>query len=391
MKLRAYTGLLVLTAGLVHCSAIDDVKDTKKTTDELNKKTGTLLDTTTDLRDKSKKDVSNERIDARLDDLGKAKNDMTRIIKATELCKSFVFQQWSGTGTETSAESKMRLYKDAMFGLLPRLAAMINQNYDLNTMNSIMPQNAPPITTPSGILQNASGSASSLAGAPDDNWKNLASIAATMDLIEEDQQTAAVKSGVPAESIYSLIVKGLQYKAIYNRDKSLVPAYAVQVLIWEREAVFMLQLRHNYLPMMMMSRMSTYMTSESREAMALGKAWMGKPLSADQLDNGAKIEEHGVQWLQSALETQRVLKKLGYPLQFNNVLKTMLSQLNFEVPGEMKANLTETAELSMALNHLQQSLDEVKKVQATAQAPAGDVPASLMIQVPVAAASTNSK
>lgn len=384
MKLRAYTGLLFLALGLVHCSALDDVKDTKKTTDDLNNKTSVLLDTTTDLRDKSKKDISNERVNARLDDIEKATNDISRIVKATELCKSFVFQQWSGRSTET-AELKNDLYEDAMFSLLPRLAAMINQNYDLNTMNSITPPHAGSVTTPSGILQNVAGAASSMVGAPDDNWKSLASIAAVMEIVERDQQIAALKTGVPAESIYSLIVKGLQYKSLYNRDKTLVPKYAVQVLIWEKEAVFMLQLRHNYLPMMVMSRMSDYASSQNQEAMALGRAIWGKSLDVERLDNAAKIEEHGVHWLQEALETQRVLTRLGYKLEFNTVLKKMVGQLNVVVPAQIKADLVGAAELSMALNHLQQSLEELKKVQISGKATGDDVPAALLI--PTATAS----
>jgi|GEM_PF-6867270 len=384
MKLRAYTGLLVLTLGLIHCSAMDDVKDTKKTTESLDNKTSTLLDTTTDLRDKSKKDISNERVNARLDDLAKANDDITRIIKATELCKSFVFQQWSGRSTET-AEMKMDLYEDAMFSLMPRMAALIRKNYDLNVMNTIAPPNAPPVTTPSGVLQNAGGMISSMVGAPDDNFRNLASIASVMELIERDQRLASLKTGVPAESVYSLVVKGLQYKSIYNRDPSQVPAYAEQVLIYEREAVYLLQLRHNYLPIMVLSRLGNFASTDTQEAKAYLKAWSGGQLDADQLDNAAKIEKHGVFWLQEALETQRILKTvLHYDLKFNNVLKTIFTQTHIAIPKEMKADLVAAPELASALNRLQQSMDEIKKVQATEQAPEGGVPAALLISAPVA-------
>lgn len=364
MKMYVYVALIFIAFGLVHCSMPNDVKDTKNTTDELNKKTGTLNGVTGDLRDKSLKDISNERVNSRFEDLANAKTDISRLVAATSLCRSFAFQQWSGTGDETP-QIKLDEEADAMFSLLPRLAALINQNYDLNKMNNILPSG----------------------GAPDNNWKNLASIAAVMETIDRDQQAAAVKFGVPAESIYSLIVKGLQYKSIYNRDKSQVPPYAREVLVWEQEAVFMLQLRHNYLPIMALSRLSKFATSQSREAMTFINAWMGKSLNIDQLDNAAKIEDQGVKWLQEALETQRVLKKLGYPLQFNYILAKIFGGVEIAIPADVKANLAQTPELAATFNRLQKSIDEVKTVEKTGQAPAGDIPADLLIQPPVAVSS----
>lgn len=361
MSIRIPVLVCLLALTLVRCSMTDDVKEAKDTSKEMNgkmdkmiDKSDVLVDRTSNLFADARKDLGFERVTTRYEDIVNAKGDSTKLLYATALATSYEFQQWTGTKSDTP-ELKERLNAKAMRDLLPRFESLIDHHYSPDTHFGPFPT------------------------LPDNDWKSLASLAVVLGEIDQDQQIAAARAGIQTESLYSLIVKGLQYKkkSLYSTD---IPAYAREVLAWEQEAVLLLQMRHNYFVAMVMSRFSDFCTGK----MTGGKwseltSWLdvkalGRPLDLKYASNIVKIQDQAVLWLQMAQETQRVLKMLGYPLQFNRGIMDIFSGVKFTAPAE----LVGLPIVDSTFSQLNQVTEELQNTYKSGEPAQGEIPDKLI-------------
>lgn len=340
MKNRLRIPLAALCLTLVHCSMPSDVKETKDTSknieaysknldtnsDKLASDSHYIANGTGKIFGGGRKDLSFERPDERYKELVAAKGDTEKIRYATALCQSFEFQQWTGS-TDDTVKKKYQLYAKGLRDFFAMFDSLINHNYTVDT------------DFVGGIPK-----------PPDDRWKTLASVAVAMAEIDPDQQAASDANHIEAESIYSLIVKGLGMKAAANAGKN-IPDYAKQVLDWEDEAVFFLQLRHNYFPAMVMARFSDFATGLDKEA---GAFLLG--LKVNLPANATKIQDQGITWLMAAQETQRTISKLGYPLQFNRAILTTFSNTKFAIPDSVESS----PELQSKIDQLNQHASDLQ-------------------------------
>lgn len=368
MSLCKVLFLGVLALNLVRCSMPDDVKAAKDTSGEMNRKldnmvekSDVLVDRTSNLFGGARKDLGFERVKVRYDDIVAAPGASTKILYATALATSFEFQQWTGTKSD-DAKLKDRMYGKAMRDILVRFESLIDHHYTPEIKWGPFP------------------------GVPDNEWKSVASLAVAMGEIDEDQQIASLKAGVREESLYSLIVKGLQYKrkSLFTND---IPEYARQVLKFEEEAVLLLQMRHNYFLAMVMSRFSDFCKANwggivKGEGVAkvneiftwLDLSALGKPVEIKYVSNIVKVQDEAVLWLQQARETQQVLKKLGYDLQFNSGIQQVFASVNFAKPK----NWVGYPVVEATYKDLYEVINDLKKTYVTKAAADGELPSKLI-------------
>lgn len=350
MTLLRLSLIALFGLGLVNCSMPTDVKDTKDTSRNIEKYSKSLDDNSLSLKTDShyiadgtgkifggaRKDLGFERPNERFRELMDAKSDTARIRYATALCTSFEFQQWSGTGDDT-VKKKNQMYAKAIRDFFVMFEGVINRNYVVDTAGTLG------IPTP-----------------PDDRWKTLAAVAVAMSEIDPDQQAASDANHIDAESIYSLIVKGLGYKSKVNSGNA-APEFAKQVLDWEDEAVFLLQLRHNFFPAMVLSRFSNFGVGGSVEQ---GKDWF-LGLNIDLPANSAKIQDQGITWLMASLETEGNLMRLGYGLEFNKGIIETLAGTKFQPPPAAQA----TPDLLKKIDELNARAQDIAKIYQTGKLP----------------------
>jgi hypothetical protein len=362
MAIRALISLSVLALSLsvIGCSMSDDVKEATETSKQMNHKmdgmatdTTVMKDTTSYLVNEGRKDLGFLRPDERYNDVLSAGGDTAKILEATALARSFAFQQWGKPG-DTIPQREIQM-AEAIRLLLYRFEPLIDHNYSPDTSFLTLPS------------------------VPSNEWRSAASMAVTLDEIDPDQQAAALKAGFPAESLYSLIVKGLQYKqkSAYTEN---IPFYAQQVLTLEKEAVLLLQLRHNYFLAMVMSRFSDYRTGDMEVTKSLHAMWnwtkveLGFPVNGKYIENVEKVKNEGLVWLQKAQETQQVLAKLGYPVLFNRGIQDIFQGFTMTPP----AALLKGPMVEQTFSALDKVMKDLKQTYRTGKVTPGDIPANLI-------------
>lgn len=380
IRMFVYLSFVAIALTLTGCSMTDDVKEAKETSKDMDKKldgmvdiSDNLLDRTSNLFGGARKDLSFTRVTERYEDILDHSNPTLKILFASALSRSYAFQQWTGTRQDTP-ELKLSQQADSMRDFLWRFEPLVDHESspDLTTWRFL-----PYWSEKEGLH----GVAIPLV--PGNEWKSAASMSVALGEIDPDQVKAAKASGVPPESLYSLIVKGLQYKQKSHYTDNF-PEWAQRVLDLEGEAVYLLQMRHNYFLAMVMSRFTDFSTAfvynndflETRSR-DLKQFWswlwvnrFGQDLDVQHADNLQKVKDEALLWLQQAQETQIVLQELGYPLKFNGALQQIFAGFHMKAPQNW-VGLPEVDKTFSALDKLTSELQYTARIK---KAPPGKMP-----------------
>ncbi len=319
MKFKLVAAVAVVV-GLSGCGVIKDAKEMKATMKEL-RDTGTHISKRTDdlEREMKFKESSGEftrYTDRVFGENGQgvesgeshSTNPETEMLKDAEsTVRALMFQFWKGDYNEGAVES---LDKDAEISTLmffTRIKKYVPESGDLNLS-----------------LRNA--------WIPDRGYKGLASLAARLEQMQDSYSKALAVKGLPANlSFYEMIMEALR-----NRDAvvqgGLLPKTKSRILQWKKEAVFTIQLRHNYLPMMVLSRVSDFADRGD-----FRRGWMAfvrdsrfninDPDPSKSISN-ALLQETTV-WLNNALETRARLRAIGIEPKYNHMFGKILKSVNF--------------------------------------------------------------
>jgi hypothetical protein len=318
-QIMSLFGFALLTTAITNCSMGSDVKDTKEVSGRIENQSKQIVFGTNDIKMSGRKDISTERVIERFHDLQKASSDAERLSLATVLCSTFEFQQWVGR-FEDDLTLKDRFHEKAIRIFTSQIVLpLLGRDIDLTTQ----------ITGPLDVTGYGSGFLTS-------TWRELAAVGVAMSEIDSDQAEACKANGVEPESIYSLVIKGLEFKDQRNRGET-IPKYASRVLAFETELVTVLQMRHNFLMGMVMSQFSEFTKTPLQEAMGVLN---GVDLKLGN-KNLAQIEDNGLQWMTDALQTQADLTRLHYPLEFNPYLGAAFAAARFALPHEVTISSAE--------------------------------------------------
>jgi hypothetical protein len=90
---------------------------------------------------------------------------------------------------------------------------------------------------------------------PDRSYKGIASLGAKLDFTRPEFARVTRAAGLGDLTFYDVVVEALKNRGQMERHERF-PQAAAKILQYEREATYMLQLRHNYLPLMVVARMT---------------------------------------------------------------------------------------------------------------------------------------
>jgi hypothetical protein len=254
-----------------------DLRDTTRhmdeTTTRLNRRTDELYDTTdhmyTDLRQGNSLQI---RMDA-LERMEKAEKLMPKIAEAGDYVMAFEFQLWKDTGSDTDAR-RLGLYKDAMLELLKHFKRYTAGDQDKRD--------------PSPLSRS-------------EDKENIYALVSVLHRVNPNAEALNRERGQATVSVLDVLMSGLAAKkqvesgAIPSSD---IPAYVSEILREEADVVYALQLRANFLPVVMLARMSKLDDTGASGLVAKVKAFVAKwdtqipELNVEQIRYLALIMQH---------------------------------------------------------------------------------------------------
>ncbi len=321
---QAMIAVIVCTA-VVGCSVAKDASETRKTTqkmqtttEEMNKSTQELKELsrhlakrTDDLESELVNKESYAMVTLNLDNLfarvpvttedAALNSESDMLLYAGAAVHSMLFQYWKGDYNEDLSILDLR-FKLGIEILLVRCLKHMPRNFVVDVLE------------------------------PSSSYKAIASLGAKLDEQSIGYTKALGSAGLKNLSLYDVILMGLR-----NRGKSarteVLPEAVAMVLKYKREALYMIQLRHNYLPMMVLSRMSDF--QDKGRLGRLGSFVFGQKVELgieDGLSPSSVDEEQlkeWTKWLRSSLETRRALKEMGLEPEYSRGLMGILAGVDF--------------------------------------------------------------
>ncbi len=309
--------LLLGTISLIGCSVFDDLKSMKKNMGELKGKmesdVGHLAKRADDLeREMAFKESSAmfnyfmELLFGERDREARTATGMPEtamLLYAEGAVRALLFQFWKGDYFEAFENELDQRFELSMAMVFARINDYIPRDFNIS----------PPAVD-----------WSELKVYPDRSYKALASFAARMDQVQPTYVKALQRHGLPNLSMYEVLVLALRDRELVSQVSPL-PRTKAKILEWKNEAVYLLQLRHNYLPMMVMSRMTDFndLTNFQRWWMK----WTTKKVDLNSY-SPAQLREWTA-WLNSARETRQRLREIGIEPKYNKILGEILRSIDF--------------------------------------------------------------
>lgn len=159
---------------------------------------------------------------------------------------------------------------------------------------------------------------------PDRPYKAIAALGARLDEVRPEYLAALSRQGLSNLSFYDVIMTALKNRSAYTREE-ILPKTTAKILQWEQEAIYVMQLRHNFLPLMALTR-----ASDMQDRGDFGKAVM--MVTGQKIDLSEKNPEQlreWTRWLRKALQTRADLKAAGIEPKSNAVMRMLLKSADF--------------------------------------------------------------
>lgn len=162
---------------------------------------------------------------------------------------------------------------------------------------------------------------------PNRDYFAVASLGAKADRVRPEYIRNLKAHGLHDLSLYDVMIMALQDRDRLTRNE-ILPKAVSMVLQWKQEAIYMLQLRHNYQPLMVLGRMSNL-----QDLGGIGKledtlpVVGGLKISLD--DKDPEELKAWTEWLKSALVTRRQLTGMGIKPEYNSTFRKLLASADF--------------------------------------------------------------
>lgn len=286
-------GAVLSLSLLCGCGAMNDLKnqseDLKRMTQHLSKRTE---DVERELVNKDSTTVMLENL-GRLFGGGSADDsEPTLMVYAGYAVEAMRFQFWKGDYSEDLAvlDNFMEQPLEILFA---HATAHIPRDFDLNMM------------------------------VPDRDFKAVGSIASKLERMRDEYEQTLRAKGLPPMSAYNVIMEALRNRGSNGR-RELLPKSAAMVLQWKDEAIYMMQLRHNYLPLTVLGRMTKFQDHGNLDRL------MDLLFGMDAIISNADPEQLKLWtlWLNEALETRQALADMCIPPEYNNSIFTILRKVD---------------------------------------------------------------
>ena len=289
------------------CSLKDTAEDIKNTSRSIENVSQRLAKRTNDLEAELTKKESFAMFVARTQDLfgeslQKNPSESDMLFYAGAAVESLLFQYWKGDFDEDLMELDLR-YKFSAEILFVKTLRYIPRTFDVDVTPAV--------------------------GGP---YEGIASFGGKLDRMTDNFRSNLRKYGLPETSLYDVIVTALQNRNQLER-KEQFPRATEMILQFRREAIYMLQLRHNYLPMMVLGRIT-----DLQDRGLLGRAWMtlsgrGTVVDLNNAEFSAPELQEWTQWLNNAMATRTALRNMGIEPKYNSKFVAILKQIEFGQKG----------------------------------------------------------
>ena len=196
----------------------------------------------------------------------------------------------------------------------------------------------------------------------DPRTKNLFALAASLHFINDYQTELLDKTASPPVSMLSMIAEGLKVKSLEESgkiDSASIPAYRKEVLRSEQDAVYILQVRQDFLKLSAVTLASSSVEGNSPSADQLKAvialaSQKGKWVPNFDARNNEQVDYDSTV-LELALQTQIFLGQLSYPTLTDPVVNLLLGSMNVDgvnskdttrgaIVGRFKTALTSSVE-----------------------------------------------
>lgn len=319
-----FTGIFI---GIVSaCETKREMSEMHDATVEMNTRTEELAQNSNDL-----KEQTGELYDAlrQGDSLQLRRNALERLVqtsdpanKLSEAAKyfmSFEVQLWSGSGPDATDEKRQLLALSATKEFFKDVLQFIPDD-----QRTASPLNGQILTTDAG-----------------NKFHCLNALAAAMHLLNPKQELyLKTNASMKPVSMMSLVQEALLAKESIEsgaQDLKAVPGFVREVLANEKEAIYLLQARYNYIPTVLLGRSTNIATSKLAAVKMFASAWT---LDLEKF-NTVQVYEFN-EFLKAALETRDLLKQLGHSItmdaQVARIYKNMSVSLSAKA-SQQKANI----------------------------------------------------
>lgn len=299
----ALVGILVLSA----CDIKKRADHLRDSTDQMKEKTNEIAEVSEGMKgrmDQMKTQVSHGTFEEYISlifgenmkpgDL-EANNEPRMIYYATSAVNSMEFQVWQGPPHHT-VEQLDEDYARSVRAFFVRITQYIDRSgFELNVWN------------------------------PTRSYKGVGALGTALAEVNPEFKARAKAVGLGDASFYAMIVKALELRNGEVIDHPLKKTIQA-VLEWKQEAIHILQMRHIYNPMKVVTRMTDLQDRGTfgRLSMMLG----GLDVDLSRFDDEQfKIWSF---WLDEAIETRQTLRDLGYEPKFNQMLLNIQKSLAFK-------------------------------------------------------------
>ena len=169
-------------------------------------------------------------------------------------------------------------------------------------------------------------------------FEAVASLGSKLDRMSEEFSANLRRHNMPRVSLYDVIVTALQNRHATERHE-LFPRATDMILQYHSEAIYLLQLRHNFLPMMVLGRMGTLADRSSFSRLFMMKGWLlgdnrfGTTIDLNARDFPIPALTEWTTWLLKASSTRAALRAMGIEPQYNSKFSGILKQIDFGQKG----------------------------------------------------------
>lgn len=328
-----FASVSILGLGFTACSLKKDAETMRDATKNIETNSKQLTTENNRLSKNMRQVECENGRNAAIEAMSAAEGDSQRFKAAAKFMVFNEFQKWTGDYGD-SVELREDYLEQAVKIFFPTVMSWINRNTPINIEDD-----------PIYFANDAFGK----------DFRKAGAMAAEMDYTLDEQKQFASAAGVPVHSMYSLIVSGLSMRGAKARGEA-IPKYATWVIKWKVDAVYLLQLRHNFLIAKVLGLVSNF--SDNYVNKILMSTWATRWLlktdvDLDAIDDEA-LEEY-TELLNKAEETRADLLRLGFKPQYNSVIMDSWKSLNFKTSQRqqqftetLKSNLIKAREKSLA-------------------------------------------
>ncbi|RYZ82168.1 MAG: hypothetical protein EOP06_22140 [Proteobacteria bacterium] len=320
--------IAVVASGCDMKTNLDEMHDKtvqmEQTTSKVEKHSESLDQQTGELYDALRQGDALQSRRTALANLLAAKDPLRKLSEASKYFMAFEYQLWSGIGADVSEQKRNTL-------------AMLAAREFFKDVESFIP----------GGKKNAKPLAGQIIATEKSNAINsLNALAATIDSLNPKQESTLLRlTTIKPLSMYSMIEESLRARAAIESEQkaaSEFPAYVSEVLFSEDVAVYLLQARYNYLPALVLGKLTDASHSQWTGARIALAPWT---LDTTTLNLVELTEMNRLLKLSNA--TKSLLQELGFAAPLDPLLTRVYQNMKIQKSSALSDSVRERTEAEL--------------------------------------------